>query len=213
MSNDIRNAMRPKVTSLGQKGTTTSGFVTGSDRVENSVVTEHRPMDITPVPNPTPDTTPQAIDSIENDVVQSYTKFLSERGIDEPIYMSILDMLLSGQVVLWNFELLGKIPVTFRVRPKWVDKYLVEELEKQRPSNMARFTDIVGTINLAGSLESYGDKNFRTNTVEEMKIVTDFLDTLPFVIQNKLVDELAIFDRVIVVATSEWAVKNFTKTR
>lgn len=86
-------------------------------------------------------------------------------------------------------------------------------MERLRPSNIARFTDLIGTINLSGSLEKYGDKSFRTTTIEELKIVSDFLSSLPFVIQNKLVDELAVFDRVLVVATSDWAVKNFTEPR
>ena len=209
---DIRKAMRPRVaTDASSVGNVGPKFVSGEEVKANTTIASH------------PEVTPQAGNinltqdtkeyTTTDEVIQAHKDFLETRGIDEVTIMSVLDMLVSGQVVLWQFELLGKIPVTFRVRPQWVDKFLIEEMERLRPTNIARFTDLIGTINLSGSLEKYGDKSFRATTVDDLKIVSDFLSSLPFVIQNKLVDELAVFDRVLVVATSDWAVKNFTEPR
>lgn len=209
---DLRKAMRPRVaTEASNIGSTGPRFVSGEDVKANTTIATS--PEVTPLSSAA-NLTENAPDvSTADDVIQAHKEFLETRGIDEVTIMSVLDMLISGQVVLWQFELLGKIPVTFRVRPQWVDKYLIEEMERLRPSNIARFTDLIGTINLSGSLEKYGDKTFRTSSIEELKIVSDFLSSLPFVIQNKLVEELAVFDRVLVVATSDWAVKNFTEPR
>lgn len=211
---DVRKAMRPRVaTEASNIGNSSPRFVSGDEVKSNTTIATN--PEVTPTAT-TSNLTKESLDSeatSAEDVIQAHKDFLETRGIDEVTIMSVLDMLISGQVVLWQFELLGKIPVTFRVRPQWVDKYLIEEMERLRPSNIARFTDLIGTINLSGSLEKYGDKSFRTTTIEELKIVSDFLSSLPFVIQNKLVDELAVFDRVLVVATSDWAVKNFTEPR
>lgn len=208
---DIRNAMKPKVTSRNiGKGTVASDFVTGEDF--KPVVTEPTTSSITQTQQGTITETPIDLPKAD-DVVQAYREFLHDRGIDDTTLMSVLDMLITGQTVFWQFNLLGKIPVVFRVRPQWVDKYLMEEIDRLRPTNMARFTDLIGTINLAGSLESYNNRKFKADTVEELNKVIEFLRTLPFIIQNKLVDELAVFDRVVVVATSDWAVKNFIEPR
>ena len=208
---DVRRASKPRIVSTPQLGTMPPKM---SATQEGPLPTEGvipeatmEPTSISGAP------TPQANDNMSNEVIEAHRAYLKERSIDDDTIMAVLDMLLSGNAVLWQFELLGKIPVTFRVRPQWVDKHLIEQLEKTQPSNIARFTDIVGTINLSGSLERYGTTTFRLEDIDDLNEVTKFLGSLPFVIQNKLVNELAIFDRVILVATSDWAVKNFTEPR
>ena len=36
---------------------------------------------------------------------------------------------------------------------------------------------------------------------------------MPYITQNALVNALSLFDKALAVATSDWAVKNFTKPR
>lgn len=207
---DIRKASKPRLVSTQGVGTTAPRFETGGDGTPT--VTPAKKQELTPAALGTGAATPEPVDNYrDDDTIDLHRAFLKDRGIEETTIMSVLDMLMTGQEVLWRFELLGKIPVTFRVRPQWVDRHLIEEMERLRPTNMARFTDLVGTINLSGSLEQYMEHKFNAEDVEGLKEVSAFLGSLPFVIQNKLVDELSVFDRVIIVATSDWAVKNFSK--
>lgn len=209
---DIRKASKPRLLSSAEVGASAPRFETGGDGTQ--LVTNPVKQELTPVPVAAGNATPEPTEKLGDDeTIELHRLFLRDRGIEESTIMAVLDMLMTGQDVLWQFELLKKIPVTFRVRPQWVDRYLIEEMERLRPTNMARFTDLVGTINLAGSLDQYMNKKFKVAGVEDLKEVIAFLGTLPFVIQNKLVDELSVFDRVIIVATSDWAIKNFTEPR
>ena len=208
---DIRNASRPKIVTKIEEGNglTSAKLSTINSGKASGIITEESTT-LVAEENHHSNSTPTVDEITDDEVLNTHLEFLREKGIDKDTILSVLDMMLSGQTVLWQFDLLGKLPVVFRVRPQWVDKFLVEEIEKVKPSNMARFTDIVGTVNLAGSLEKYGDKTFSLKTKEDLQEVMLFLGSLPFIIQNKLVNELALFDRLVIVATSDWAVKNFT---
>jgi hypothetical protein len=76
---------------------------------------------------------------------------------------------------------------------------------------MVVFNDTVSRYNLAGSLVQYKDKKFTVNNIDSFNDALEYLSGLPFIVVAHLVKQLAIFDRVIGIATSQWSVENFTK--
>lgn len=208
---DIRKASKPQVVHSNTVGTSASKFSTGEQ--EEQFTTPPSTQELTPTYDHVHATPTDNDEDSVDEAIAVHRTFLKDKGIEDTTIFEILDMLLTGEEVMWQFDLLSKIPIVFRVRPQWVDRYLIEELERVRPSNVARFTDLVSCINLAGSMVRYKDRNFKVVDEDSLKDAMQFLGTLPFVIQKKLVDELAIFDRVMIVATSDWAVSNFSDSR
>jgi hypothetical protein len=76
---------------------------------------------------------------------------------------------------------------------------------------MAGFTDLLNRHNLAGALTRMGDTAFSVKSPEDLQSALQYLGTLPFVTINALIRELAKFDKVVAVATSPWALENFTE--
>lgn len=167
-----------------------------SDSVEDTEVTEF------PVETAT-----------EDERVQEYLTFLEKHDITQDDIASVLDTLVTDGDVKWGFNLLGRIPVVFRVRPTWVNTLLLKELEVSSPKLYTQFNSLVGMYNLAGSLEKYGDRTFALNSEDDFRDCLTFVRNLSFILQSRLIEQLAIFDRVISVATSDWAVENFTTPR
>ncbi len=111
-----------------------------------------------------------------------YREFLKENGISDEDIFVILDHLLTTGSVAWSFKLLDRIEVVFRMRPAWVNEYLLEQLESQDPKILTRFTDLVSRINLAGSLVQYGSEKFEVQNPDSLKKVElfDFKSRLYF---------------------------------
>lgn len=205
---DIRKAAKPRIVS---KTSEAVAALPTSEAVKEKAATTTESKHIFATTETEEANTTKEVDMLSTDaLVRTHLEYLEGKGITKEEIMSVLDMLVSGHNVQWQFQLFNKIDIIFRVRPQWVDSHLLEQLEIHNPGNMARFTDIVGKINLAGSLQKYGDNEFIVETLDDLKVTMEFLAKLPFVVQNKLVNELAIFDRVLIVATSDWAIKNFT---
>lgn len=142
--------------------------------------------------------------------IQKYKKFLKEHDIEDSDIFNVLDSLLVNGEVYWSFDLLGRTPVVFRSRPAWVNQELLKELEVQSPKTYMRFTNLVNLFNLSGSLQTYGKHVFNLEDGEELEKAYQFVNRLPYILQTKLIEKLAIFDRLIAVATSDWALENFT---
>jgi hypothetical protein len=145
----------------------------------------------------------------EADILE-YKKFLKKHDIEEADIFSVLDNLLVRGEVYWSFDLLDRIPVVYRSRPSWVNQELLKELEVQNPKTYMRFTNLVNLFNLAGSLHTYGEHIFALEDKDALEKAYQFVNKLPFALQTKLIEKLAIFDRLIAVATSDWALENFT---
>jgi hypothetical protein len=161
-----------------------------------------------------PEMTPADIDpTLNKTAVDDYMEFLKENDISEEDIFKVLDSLITTNNVFWSFELLGKIPVVFRVRPAWVSQVVMRAVESMSPKMFPHFNDIVAMYNLAGSLESYGPTKFQMDNEDHFQASLKFVRDLGFIFQNKLAQQLAIFDRVLAVATSDWAVQNFTQPR
>ena len=145
------------------------------------------------------------------DVIEAYIKYLEENDITTKDIFKVLDTIIAVGDVFWEFQLLGKIPVIFKMRPAWVNERLVKQVEVDAPKTFARFSDTVSVYNLAGSLVSYNKQSYEIHAEEDLDRNIKFIMSVPFIIQNRLIKQMAIFDRLIAVATSEWAVENFTE--
>lgn len=144
-------------------------------------------------------------------VIKEYREYLEEEGIGDQEIMTVLDALITTGNVAWNFMLFGKIPVEFQMRAAWVNEYILTRLENDFPKSAHRFADTVGGYNLAASIRSYGDATFAPVDLESFVAVHKAVMNMPFVVQNALIKKLAVFDRVVAVATSDWAVEKFMK--
>ena len=129
----------------------------------------------------------------------------------------VLECLITSGNVSWRFELFDRIPVEFRVRPSWVDDYILELVDRETADNdrvsMMRYNNLVAVCNLAASMAAFRDETYRVETKEDFEKARKRVQDMPYIIQNALVNKLAVFDRTIAVATSDWAVKNFMRPR
>lgn len=184
------------------------------------------PKNVAKEPEPTPSANVDengeiAIDELDSFggdlVIKGYLDYLEQNNIHKEDIIEAMDVLLTTGSVSWNFELFDRIPVNFIVRPAWVDTYITEVLDKLASDtplvSKVRYNNIVAECNLAASITQYGDKNFAIRSEADMGEAREFVRQLPYVVQNALVRKLAVFDRLLAVATSDWAVKNFTKPR
>ena len=109
------------------------------------------------------------------------------------------------------------MPVEFRVRPSWVDDYILELIDRETADNervsMMRYNNMVAVCNLAASMTAFKGETYRVETRDDFETARKRIQDMPYIIQNALVNKLAVFDRTIAVATSDWAIKNFTKPR
>ena len=147
-----------------------------------------------------------------NPIIQEYMKFLEKHDVSEDSIRQALEVLITSGTLSWKFLLFDRIPVEFHARPAWVDNYIIEVLDRtdSKISNV-HFNNIVAECNLAASLYKYGDEVYQVTNEEELKEAVNRVRNLTYIIQNALVNKLAVFDRTIAVATSDWAIKNFIK--
>lgn len=147
----------------------------------------------------------------EDTVIKSYLGVLQDYGIDETHIMKVLDSLLTEGEVRWTFDILGKIPCMFVTRKGFAVDFLLEQLDEEDPKMLSRYQAIIAQVNIAASLTRFKDQTFSVDTKESVQANLKWLATQPFIIVDNLTKQLALFDRVIAVATSDWGVKNFTK--
>ncbi len=154
------------------------------------------------------------LDNFSGDIiVKGYMDYLAKNGLGEKDVSEAMEVLLTSGSISWSFDLFNRIPVNFIVRPAWVDNYISEILdditaESAMVSNI-RYNNIIAECNLAASLNKYGEKEFVLRTEEDLEKTREFVRNLPYIVQNALVRKLSVFDRLLAVATSDWAVKNF----
>lgn len=184
------------------------------------------PRNVAPEPQPAPSANVDEngeiqiddLDSFGGDIViKGYMDYLAKNGLGENDVTEAMEALLTSGSVSWSFDLFDRIPVNFIVRPAWVDNYISEILdaisaESALVSNV-RYNNIVAECNLSASLTKYGEKEFVLRTNEDLENTRAFVRNLPYIVQNALVRKLAVFDRLLAVATSDWAIKNFMTPR
>lgn len=147
-------------------------------------------------------------------VIAGYMDYLGKNGINKDDIAAVLDSILTAGSVNWTFKLLDRIPVTYTVRPAWVDDYTAKTLDRLTAQNIhvssVRYANTISECNLAASLIQYGEQKFNINNESDMDMARERIRKMPYMIMAALVKKLAVFDRVIACAMSDWAVANFT---
>lgn len=150
-------------------------------------------------------------------VISQYLDFLHAHDITDDDIQDVLECLITSGNVSWQFKLFDRMPVEFRVRPSWVDDYILELIDRETADNervsMMRYNNMVAVCNLAASMTAFKGETYRVETRDDFETARKRIQDMPYIIQNALVNKLAVFDRTIAVATSDWAIKNFTKPR
>ena len=150
-------------------------------------------------------------------VISQYLDFLHAHDITDDDIQDVLECLITSGNVSWQFQLFDRLPVEFRVRPSWVDEFNLELIDREAADNervsLMRYNNMVAVCNLAASMTAFKDETYRVETREDFEMARKRIQDMPYIIQNALVNKLAVFDRTIAVATSDWAIKNFTKPR
>jgi len=148
---------------------------------------------------------------IPADQIEDYLTHLATFGITKDQIFKVLDTIITKGDIMWSFGILGKIPVVLHLRPGWGNDLLYKRIEEAPPKTIAVLNDLIGRYNLAGALVSYNKIKFDTKNEEDFANAMTFIGELPFICKAHLIKQLAIFDRVVLVATSSWAVENFTE--
>jgi hypothetical protein len=180
------------------------GAVTQSDETSVDDVTESQNPDMTVAED-------MAGGEYSDARIQEYYEYLKTKGITDTDLIQVLDTIITSGSVKWAFKLFNKIDVEMIMRPAWVNSFILREVETLEPRTFSRFTDIVSMYNLAGSLIKYNDQRFIHDSEEDIRKNYFIISKFSFIIQNKLIQQLAIFDRLVAVATSDWAIENFTE--
>lgn len=196
---DIRAAKRP------EKGTKKPAAV-----AEEPVVNTTQPME-------EGGKLEEAIKKYGDVSIASYMKDLEDNGITEADILELLDTLITTGSAAYETELFGRIPVRFQVRPTWVNDHilkLVDDTTKgESQVSLLRFNTLVAMYNLAGSLVQFGKETYTVTKEKDFDKAVTRVKEMPYITQNALVNALSLFDKALAVATSDWAVKNFTKPR
>jgi len=93
----------------------------------------------------------------------------------------------------------------------WVNELLVKALEEESPKTVALFSEIVAKYNMAGSLVAFGDNKYDVSTKELYYDNMNRVACMSYTVYAVLVKQLALFDKLLSVATSDWAIENFMK--
>lgn len=194
---DIRNATRPS------KGNSTEMLLTPVKASDNTTAPFNEDGSLNIIPEEL------GTDMI---MVESW-KYVKENGLTESDLNNLLDSLLTTGNVAWDFKLLDRIPVTFKVRESWVDDMIIERIDDLTAHSdkvsALRYNNLVAEMNLAASMIRFGDHNADTSTKTGFKDNLKFIQQMAYIYRNRLVNKLAVFDRAVSIATSDWALKNF----
>lgn len=194
---DIRNATRPS------KGNSTEMLLTPVKEADNTTAPFNEDGSLNIIPEEL------GTDMI---MVESW-KYVKENGLTEMDLHNLLDSLLTTGNVAWDFKLLDRIPVTFKVRDSWIDDMIIERIDDLTAHSdkvsALRYNNLVAEMNLAASMIRFGDHNADTSTKTGFKDNLKFIQQMAYIYRNRLVNKLAVFDRAVSIATSDWALKNF----
>ena len=173
---------------------------------------------ITPEENKAPgEMMPNDEDFDGNIMLQQYVDFLKKNNVSREDVQDLLAAIISNGNVEWGCRLFDKVDIRFRMRPVWVEDLIARRLDAANKSDanlsMMRFSNMVRTCNLAGSISSWGDRQFFMEKEEDYDAAYNYVTRLPYPILVKVCDQLAVFDRAVAVAMSDWALRNFTEPR
>lgn len=196
---DIRNAKRP------EKGTAPS-------RIQTAPKAEEK---LTPTVNADGSLNEPPAGISEDLILRENWEYLKEHDITEDDLKNLLDSILTTGNVAWSFKLFDRIPVVFRIREGWVDDLIIDRIDELTADkgkvSALRYTNLVAEMNLAASIMQFGDKKFEASDEASFNDNLGFIRGLAFIYRNRLIEKLAVFDRAVTIATSDWALRNFTR--
>ena len=141
--------------------------------------------------------------------------FLAKYNIYKTDVFEALDAILTGVSIEWDLKKKKKIPCVFRMREAWVADLIITKVDKlahETPSmSVAAYNNIIAEYNLAASLVSFKNQKFEVKDEQTFTEALEQIQKLPQIVVTALVEKLVVFDRIISVATSDWAIKNFTQ--
>lgn len=196
---DIRNAKRPA------KGTIPSRTETSTDG--------STPLTPTVNQDGTLNAAPEGIS--EDMILRENWEYLKEHGITEQDLKNLLDSILTTGNVAYDFKLFDKIPVCYKIREGWVDDIIIDRIDEitadKGKVSALRYSNLIAEMNLAASIVRFGDAQFNATDEESFNSNLKFVRSLAFIYRNRLIEKLAVFDRAVTIATSDWALRNFMK--
>ena len=159
---------------------------------------------------------PLTTDDFEgNALIEEYMNFVNDHGITKEDIFQLLDNIMTTGYLEWDTTInKGKTPLRFRMRPVWAEDLIakhIDTLSADKNLSMARFSNVLRALNLAASLVLFGEREFNVTDEESFNQSLDFIRSLPYPIFAAVTTQLAIFDRAVAVAMSDWAMKNFTE--
>ena len=197
---DLREATPPKGTKQRQPIT---------PKMEDTT----HPVDNTPAPEVTEKQVEEDYDG--NKELAANMEKLKAEGLTKEDVFIVLDTLITSGNVAWDTTIFNKINCRFQVKPTWVTNYIMDSVTKIANDNpamqMAMYNNLLAEYNVAATLKKYNDTEYTYVDEESFNDVYNTILQMPYVILTELSKKVVIFDTIIQVATSEWAVKNFTK--
>ena len=81
----------------------------------------------------------------DDNFVEETKKFLKKNKVSDDDIFSLIDTIITTGTAFWEIKLFKKIPVIFRMRPAWVNKFILEKIEETMPRTYSRFIDLVSS--------------------------------------------------------------------
>ncbi len=150
-----------------------------------------------------------------NALIEEYMRFINDHGITKDDVFQLLDSIMTSGYLEWDTSInKGKTALRFRMRPVWAEDVIsknIDALSADKNLSMARFSNALRALNLAASLVLFGEREFDVKDEDSFNAALEFIRSLPYPVFAAVTTQLAVFDRAIVVAMSDWAMKNFTE--
>ena len=195
------------------KGTKVKGIPT--EPLEEKTVEEIQGTAGVEAPEKTSPVTPDDFEG--NGLIQEYMTFIEDHGVTKDDVFHLLESIMTTGYLEWETSInKGRTPVIFRMRPVWAEDVIAKNIDKlssDKNLSMARFSNVLRMLNLAASMVQFGERKFDVDNEEAFDASVEFIKSLPYPVFAAVTTQLAVFDRAIAVATSEWAMKNFTEPR
>ena len=149
-----------------------------------------------------------------NGLIEEYMRFITDHGLTKDDVFQLLDAIMTSGYIEWDTSINnGKTPLRFRMRPVWAEDLIaknIDALSSDKNLSMARFSNVLRMMNLAASLVLFGTQEFNVTDEESFNACLDFIKGLPYPVFASMTMKLAVFDRAVAIALSDWGMKNFT---
>ena len=150
-----------------------------------------------------------------DDNVAKSMAVVKKEGLTKDDLMIVLDTLISSGSVKWDTEVLGKMPCVFTAPPTWVADYIQDVIGRKAAENpnmpLSLYNNLFAEYMAASSLSELNGTHYGYTNAEQFEEVYARLVKLPYVLLVAVAQKAVVFEHILVAATSDWLVKNFTK--